>query len=72
MIEAYTTGMKNVWESDGISPQEVFNAFGTEAGELKRLAAIIKTAINQAKPNTIPDAPVSLVFNPDGTVTVQL
>jgi hypothetical protein len=71
MLTTYNSAMESVWaNADGLTPQEVFNAFGTNGGELVRLATLLKTTINTATPNTIPDSSVSLTVNNDGTVTV--
>ena len=72
MVSTLRGNLALVWQnSDGLSPQEVFDAFGTDAVELLRLSSIVKNAINAATPNVIDDIPATLTPNEDGTVTVS-
>jgi hypothetical protein len=71
MIVAYRRCMDTVWKHPTLAPQEILDAFGTDAGELFRLAGILKNAINAATPNTIPDSTVDVTVNSDGTVTIN-
>lgn len=70
MLVAYSRCMGEVWRHPTLSPQEVLDAFGSDAAELFRLAGILKGAINAATPNTIPDVTANVTVNADGTVTV--
>ena len=72
MLAVYQEGMTQVWQNPrGLSAQEVLDALGTDAGDLFRLAALLKQAINAALPGTIADvATPAVTINADGTVTV--
>jgi ActR/RegA family two-component response regulator len=54
----------------GLTPQEVFNAIGEDGAELVSLATALRQIVNTAAPDTLPDFPVALTVNQDGTVTV--
>lgn len=73
MLRAYTDNMGQVWENDnGLSPQDAFDAFGTDAADLVRLATILVSTINAATPDTLPTPdPTVLTVNSDGTVSVK-
>lgn len=62
----------SVWENQlGLTPQEVFDSFGKDAGSLHALFGIFSTALNQAQPGSIVvSEPKTVVINQDGTVTV--
>lgn len=67
----FADGMRMVWANpDGLTPQEVFDAFGTDAAELVRLAQILKDAVNKAVPGTFPTTAPDFTINKDGTITV--
>ena len=56
----------------GLTPQEVLDALGTNAAELLSLSDLLVQTVNAAAPGTItPGYPVTLTANPDGTVTVS-
>jgi hypothetical protein len=70
MLAVYTDGMASIWQNAALTPQEAFDAFGTDAGELVRLAGVLKDAMNSAKPGSISHAPAAFTVNEDGTVMV--
>jgi hypothetical protein len=72
MVKNLRENMALVWQNkDGLTPQEVFDAFGTDAVELLRLSSIVKNAINAATPGTIPDLTATITPNEDGTVSIS-
>lgn len=71
---ATTNGIFNqVWSNKiGLTAQQVFDAFGTDAATLVSMFGVLVTAINQLQPNGISlSAPHTFVINQDGTVTVS-
>lgn len=65
--------LKNgVWNNpQELTPQEVFDALGTNSGELFALSTLLVNTVNAAKPGTLVDEhPYNYTINPDGTVTV--
>ncbi len=71
MLAVYREVMTQVWQIPAASGPEVLDALGTDAGDLFRLAALLKQAINAALPGTIADvATPAVTINADGTVTV--
>lgn len=59
--------------NQGLTPQEVFDAFGTDAVEMLRLSAILQETLIEAHPEIeakMPSHPYELIPNEDGTVTV--
>jgi len=60
-----------VWHHPVLTPQQVLDGLGTDAGELFRLAGLLVDCVNGAKENTITEgAPNQYTVNQDGTVTV--
>jgi hypothetical protein len=72
MLKVYNSCMSLVWQHPTLSPQQVLDAYGSDAAELFRLAATLKGAVNAAVAGTIPDndTPKPFTINEDGTVTV--
>jgi hypothetical protein len=71
MLSTYTAAMGLVWSNaDGLTSQQVFDAFGTDGAELIRLATLLATTVNTATPGTIPAPTVNLQIGEDGKVTV--
>ena len=73
VIYEQTMGM--VWNNQqGLSPQEVLDAFGGRGWELFTLGGLLKYTINTVKPGTASEMPsyYDVVFNPDGTVSIVL
>jgi hypothetical protein len=72
MVKTFNNQFANIWSNaDGLTPQQAFTAFGTNAADLCQLSNTLATAINAAAPNTVSTAtPSPLVYNTDGTVTV--
>ena len=72
MIGTYEIIMSSVWNnSDGLTPQQVLDGFGNNAGELFQLAGLCANTIITAAPGTTLSQPTkTFTINPDGTVTV--
>ena len=62
---------EDVWNNKDLSPQEVMDAFGSEAYELFTMSNSIIGVLNQAVPNSVNvEAPNEYVINNDGSVTI--
>lgn len=61
-----------IWYNpDGLSAQDIFDAFGTESHELFTFSQSIQTLLHQIDSNYIPLSPPNdYTINADGTVTV--
>jgi len=72
MGQTYEGIKQSVWgNQQGLTPQEVFDALGTNGAELFQLSALLVQAVNAAKPDTLdPAQPYEFTINEDGTVTV--
>jgi len=72
LIGSYNDIRQMVWNNrQGLTPQEVFDALGTNGAELFQLSGLLVTTVNTAKPDTLDAAqPYEFTINPDGTVTV--
>jgi hypothetical protein len=72
MVNIFSSNMQAVWNNaDGLTPQQVMDIFGTDAGALVTGAAGLAALINATVPTTVnPTAPQTLTVNEDGTVTV--
>lgn len=67
----HTQSFNNVWNNPTYTPQEIVDAFGTDAATLFTLSWQIQQILQAADPGyvmLIP--PVPVVINPDGTVTL--
>jgi hypothetical protein len=64
--------MQEFWEnSAGLTPQQVFDAYGTDAAQWFALANDLANMMNAIVPNTVdPTPPLPYTINPDGTVKV--
>ena len=64
--------LKLVWQNEeGLTPQQVFDAFGEEAGDALTLSRNLVDFVNAQVPGTIDVSGLpTLTTNPDGTVTV--
>jgi hypothetical protein len=72
MLSTYQGSMKAIWQNpDGLTPQQAFDAFGTDAVELVRLAGIQAATLNNVQAGTVDTSAVpSFTVNQDGTITV--
>ena len=72
MAGTYQTLKQIVWENPaGLTPQEVFDALGSDSAQLFQLSALLVQTVNAAQPGTLdPAQPYNFTINPDGTVTV--
>lgn len=69
-VRCYNTIWSN---SNGLTPQEVCDALGTDAGNLFTLAGSLQAVVNAAQPGALPQAPLKAVtINSDGTVTLAV
>ena len=71
IIQAVTANMAEVWNDEAITPQQVFDALGTDGGPLVEASSTLCDLINQFAPGTLPtSAPRSLTPGSDGHITV--
>lgn len=72
LIEQFNEIFNLVWDNPhGLTPQQVFDAFGTEAGDLFTVSSAIGSAILAVNPSWVPPTrPFPHVINQDNTVTV--
>ena len=72
MGQTHSQIMQIVFQNQqGLTPQQVLDAVGTNAAELLTLAGSLVTLVNTAVPSTLPTTfPYALTANGDGTVTV--
>lgn len=62
---------KQVWQNKDLTPQQIFDSFGTDAAQLFLIAGTIQQAMNTIVPDSVTQAPPSpYTIHPDGTVTV--
>ncbi len=63
---------KTIWSNkDGLTPQQVFDLYGTNAAALRQMLLTIVGALNTAAPGTFDISYIHPVtVNPDGTITV--
>lgn len=60
-----------IWNSNGITPQEILDAFGKDAASLFIASAKAQKLIKELYPDyQFLIAPEKITLNPDGTVTV--
>lgn len=61
-----------VWKNEaGLSPQQVFSAFGTDAGTLHSMLGTIQNLVNSVSPGSLDLVEPKVVHvNQDGSVTV--
>ncbi len=76
-LRAYQTGMDNFWRNaDGLTPQQVADAFGTDAASLFQNAAAVAGLVNGIAPGAIgadaDAAKYDIAINNDGTATITL
>ncbi len=66
------TSFNLVWDNpEGLTPQEILDGFGTDAGELFIFSAQMQTLLLTVNPDyEFLTPPYNYVINPDGTVTV--
>jgi hypothetical protein len=61
-----------VWNNKYLTPQQVCDALGTNAGELFTIAHAIISLVNSIVPNTLPvTTPMTVTINQDGSVTLS-
>lgn len=77
MHRTFNRGMQLVWNNkQGLTPQEVFDAIGTDSDKALQLAAELKSATEKAAeiegidPPGLPEIPNEITVNADGTVIV--
>ena len=71
MKGTYLNGFNTVWKHPKLTPQEIFDAFGTDARDLVVSSYGVAQALNAIVPNTITEIPpYEYTINDDGTVTV--
>lgn len=76
MAVNFKKGFDMVWNrTDGVTPQQVLDGLGTSATELFIRSAATRDHIIAMRPELLPEEyrtpPLPVVFNNDGTVTVQ-
>lgn len=72
LVADFNKSFDMVWNNKaGLTPQDVFDAFGVEAAQLFQVAGATQSLINTLVPNTATAVPPNAyVMNQDGTVTV--
>lgn len=73
-VHAHQHGMKLLWDTpEGITPQDVIDALGTDAAEAFALSASLATLIESIDADQVVSVPDGVTFtaNPDGTVTLS-
>lgn len=77
-LNQLVAGIESIFEflwnnRDGLSPQEVCDALGTDAASLFILFGTMKATINSVKPGALTlSAPFEFTINEDGTVTIVI
>ena len=70
----YEHGLERFWKHPSLTPQEVSDALGTNAGDLITLLGALRTFVLTLNPGanlTPPTAYGTWTVNPDGTVTIN-
>ena len=72
LVEAIQAGQVATWQNtDGLTPQECFDALGKDAAELEQIKTALANALNGLSPNSIDiKTPKPVTVNEDGTVKV--
>lgn len=72
LVRDFGTLFQQVWNNqNGLTPQQIFDAFGTDAVQLFVIAGTIQDAVNHIQPSTLNGTPpLPYVIHQDGTVTV--
>lgn len=73
LIQDFNYLFSEVWvNSNGLSPQEVFDSFGEDASSLFLMAQAVQDCVNTIQPKTLDiSAPAKYSLNKDGTVTIH-
>lgn len=73
IVSFFSQSANFVWNNKDYTPQEIFNAYGTDSAELVKLSAAAIALITAVSGNgpTLPPQGFSLTINQDGTVTVN-
>ncbi len=74
LLSSFKSSFASVWSNPNLTPQQVMDAFGTDAAQLFVLAGATVTMLNTILPGTLALAdympPYSYTVNQDGTVTI--
>ena len=72
MINTFNQTSQIIWaNSQGLTPQEIFDELGTDGGELLQLSELLVTTVNTALPGTLPtEKPYDIAVDAEGNVTV--
>jgi len=70
---AHQRGMAMVWNDDTFTAQQIFDAMGADAEDAVVASATLAAAVAAINPADVIQVPAGkeIVFNGDGTVTVQ-
>jgi len=73
LVKQFTTAYDVVWNNkDGLTPQQVLDAVGTDATQLFIVSGKTQDLVNTVVPNTLPQTALQVpTFNQDGTVTLN-
>ncbi len=72
VIKDYKEMFDLVWKSSDLTPQEIFDGFGTDAAQLFLIAGAFKDAVNTVAPDTLTEIPApSYTINEDGSVSIN-
>ena len=72
-VTIYNSLMNSIWQNaDGLTPQQAFDSFGTDAGELVTYGHLLAGLINNVTPDAVSTiTPEALTVNENGTVTAN-
>lgn len=68
--QALQNQFNNVWNNDDFTPQEIFDAFGTDAIQLFQVAGATIALLQIMNSSFVPPTPPAYTANEDGTITV--
>lgn len=74
ILRAHEMGMNLLWDNlpEGVTPQDVIDEFGTDAGEIFQHSAALATLIGNIDPEKVVSVPEQYVVNVNATGTVTL
>lgn len=71
MAQEFTAVFNDLWTNVNLTPQQCFDAVGTDAKTLLQILSTLQSNVNALIPGKLTQTPpFQFVVNPDGTVTV--
>lgn len=71
LILEYKTLFDEIWNASDLNPQEVMDAFGTDAGSLLTILDTLRNGVNAIVASTITVSVPAHTVNSDGSVVVN-